>query len=96
MHEHFIIEFWQDAESYTEAARKGASHYFFRVARKKIETVEKLAANWIKQAESNGWQFLYPYFFSESGMYSICKFGEEEVILKSGYVRDIKDKYNIQ
>ena len=96
MKEHFIIEFWQDAESYTESSRKGTSHDFFRVAVKKIETVEKYAANWIKQAESNGWQFLYPFFFSESGMYSICKFGEEEVILKSGRVSDIKEKYNIQ
>ncbi len=96
MQEHFIIEFWQDAASYTEAAVNGKAHYFFRVARKKIETVEKIAAGWIEQADSNGWQFLYPYFFSESGMYSICKSGEEEVILKSGRISDIKEKYNIQ
>ena len=96
MQEHFIICFWQDAASYNEALKKGTDHYFFRVARKKIETVEKLAARWINQAESHGWQFLYPFFFSESGMYSIYKHGEEEVILKSGYVSDIKEKYNIQ
>ena len=96
MQEHFIIEFWQDAESYTEAVINCKDHDFFRVARKKIETVEKLAANWIKQADIHGVQLLYPYFFSESGMYSICKFGEEEVILKSGRIIDIKKKYNIQ
>ena len=96
MKEHFIIEFWQDAESYTESARKGTSHHFFRVAVKKIETVEKYTANWVKQAKDKGMEFLFPYFFSESGMYSICKFGEEEVILKSGYIKDIKEKYNIQ
>ena len=82
MQEHFIISFWQDAASYREALINWKEHNFFRVPRKKIETVEKLAANWIKQAESHGWQFLYPYFFSESGMYSIYKHGEEEVILK--------------
>ena len=96
MQEHFIIEFWQDAESYTESARKGTSHDFFRVAVKKIERVEKYAANWIKQAQDKGIEFLFPFFFSESGMYSICKSGEEEVILKSGYIKDIKEKYNIQ
>ena len=96
MQEHFIISFWQDAASYREALINGKEHDFFRVARKKIETVEKYAAHWIEQAESHGWQFLYPYFFSESGMYSISKFGEEEVILKSGRISDIKEKYNIQ
>ena len=96
MQEHFIISFWQDAASYDEAITKGTNHDFFRVARKKIETVEKYAASWIEQAESHGLQFLYPFFFSESGMYSICKSGEEKVILKSGRISDIKEKYNIQ
>ena len=73
--EHFIICFWQDAESYSESLTKGTNHDFFRVARKKIETVEKYASSWIKQAESNGLQLLYPYFFSDSGMYSISKSG---------------------
>ena len=96
MQEHFIICFWQDASSYSESLTKGTNHDFFRVARKKIETVEKLAASWIEQADSHGWQCLYPFFFSESGMYSISKSGEEEVILISGRISDIKEKYNIQ
>lgn len=96
MQEHFIISFWQDAASYREALINGKEHNFFRVPRKKIETVEKYAANWIKEAQHYGMGFLYPYFFSESGMYSISKFGEEEVILKSGRISDIKEKYNIQ
>lgn len=94
--EHFIICFWQDAASYSESLTKGTKHDFFRVARKKIETVEKYAAHWIEQADSNGLQSLYPFFFSESGMYSISKSGEYEVILQSGRISDIKEKYNIQ